>query len=121
MYLDRIKAKKLLQVELKKRTKIVEACLVLTGDEAWNTETIWKNGKFVNKKDWQCYFCSFWAMPALVIYYKNGTERRIPCYFTEADDRARADKLNAWGEEKTRKSIAVLKKFNKDNANKKLS
>ena len=85
MYLDRKKARKLVLEELKKGEKVEEARVVLRGDEFWNSETIWKDGKWKRERTFRCFPDSYWATPTLEIYYKDGKEKRIPCYFDEDD------------------------------------
>lgn len=111
MYLDRTLAKKLLLKEVKKEgKKIVEACLVLAGDESWNNETIYKDGKNVNQKDWKCFFASYWAVPTLVIYYKDGKEKRLPAYFIGKDYPKRAFELQMKEKKEFKKSMACIRK-----------
>lgn len=85
MYLDKKLARKIVKEELAKGEKIEQADVVLAGDEFWNTETIWKDGKRVVQRNIQCYPQSYWATPTLVIYYTDGKEKRVPV-FTEEDE-----------------------------------
>lgn len=84
MYLDRKLAKKLLTDEIKKEGKnLVRAELQLKGDEYWNSETIWENGK--NKRSaHKCYYGSYWATPVIRFYYKDGKELALDCYSDES-------------------------------------
>ena len=81
MYLDRKKARKLVLEELAKRKTLEEARLILAGDEFWNSETIWSYGKWRRQRLFKCYDQSYWATPTLVFYYRNGTQKRVPCFY----------------------------------------
>lgn len=82
MYLDRAQARKIVEEKLKTED-VTRADLILENDEFWNTETIWEDGDWIDF-EWKCYHCSCWAVPTLVIYYKNGKQKRIPCWTKKA-------------------------------------
>lgn len=106
-YLDRKKARQLALKELDKKEKIESIALALLGDEFWNHETIWENGKWKRNRSFKCYEMSYWATPIMIIYYKDGKEKRLDCYFT---DEKRGKKI----EEKIKLEMKEsLKKVNK--------
>lgn len=116
MYLDRPKGYKILKEELKKE-KVQSAAFALSGDEFWNYEIFYEDGKRKNQKDFKCYHCSYWATPVVVFTYADGKEKRVPCYFDEEDNAARAKKLESNANRKKeglrrklKKSLKSLKK-----------
>lgn len=109
-YLDRLKARKIIKKEIENNESLEKADLVLSGDEFWNTETIWQNGNFYNQKDFKCYFGSSWATPTLVIYYTDGKQKRVPCYFTAEESPKRAENAEAKRERDYLKARNGLKK-----------
>jgi len=111
MYLDRKKAKEILKKELalKDSKNIKEAALILNGDEFWNHEVIWSDGKWRRQRVFKCYFTSYWATPMLVIYYKDGKEKRIPCWFSEEDNPKLAEKMRKEYDEKMEKIRKEIK------------
>lgn len=120
MFLDRARAGKVLKQELAGKEKIESAAVALQGDESWNHETIYQNGKFVKRNDWKCYPLSHWATPILVIYYTDGKQKRVPVFFRASDSPKRAlaivdgqvkesKRVTAWAKKTLKKANAKKK------------
>ena len=55
----------------------------LAEDWGYTSATIFKNGKYIakDKDNWETFYgTSFWATPAIEIYYKDRTTKMIECY-----------------------------------------
>lgn len=112
-YLDRKKAREIVLKELEKEPDNIERVVVqLSGDEFWNTETIWRDGKFRRRRDFKCYEMSTWAIPVVRVYYKDGKEQAFDCYRT---DEKFGKKIRKIQEERSRKIGKSLKEYKNGN------
>lgn len=97
---DYTKAKRLIE---KNKENLISASLGMLEDWLWTSETIFKDGKFIKElpdnvkeldklskldPEYEKYFDSqimglygsVWATPTLKLYFKDGTEKTIPCH-----------------------------------------
>ena len=81
MYLDRKKAREIIEREIKKGKKIDFAYLTLEKDGKYK-ECVYADGDFYHKKHCTCFGYSCWAKPLVVIYYKDRISENFECYCT---------------------------------------
>ena len=81
MMVNNEKAKKIVSELLKNGKQIESAELGLDGDFSENSTTIY-NGK--NFYDYDAYEGSQWAIPILLIKYKNNSNEMFECWFRES-------------------------------------
>ena len=81
MKLNRRKGFRLIREEHAKYQDLVAAYFVLEGDESYNKECVWIEGK--RFKDYEtCFRGSMWATPQVLFEYADGRYKRLPI-FTE--------------------------------------
>lgn len=84
-YLDRKLARRLVQAEIDRGEKVIEAYVMLIGDRFWNHELIWSGGKWRRQRDFKCFGQSSWDTPSLEILYEDGKQKVLDCYTVESN------------------------------------
>lgn len=74
MVLDRKKANKIIKSLLKEERNIIDATIGLDGDWRENNELIYVDKKF-HKDEFECYPCSLWATPKLIVTFTDEPSR----------------------------------------------